>query len=77
MSKKIKLVWDFRSFDALKTAEHQMIHLKEFMQKESVPYLSDGIQEISEMYALCYLEVEEEHVKFLRDRLKPHRGLAS
>jgi hypothetical protein len=77
MTKNVKLVWDFRSFDALKTAEHQLIHLHEFMKKEGIPFLSDGVQEISEMYALCYIEVKEEDVTFLRERLKPHRGLAS
>ena len=30
---KIRLVWDFRGADALKTAEHQLTHLVEFYDK--------------------------------------------
>ena len=28
--RKLKLIWDFRGPDALKTAEHHEIHLKEY-----------------------------------------------
>ena len=31
---KIRLVWDFRGVDALKTTEHQLTHLIEFMKKK-------------------------------------------
>ena len=30
MSRKIKLIWDFRGEAAAKTAEHHDIHLKEY-----------------------------------------------
>ena len=39
MESKIRLVWDFRGDDSLKTAEHQLTHLVEFMKKEDISYL--------------------------------------
>ena len=42
MERQIKLIWDFRGADALKTAEHQEIHLKEFIQIEQLPIAITG-----------------------------------
>ena len=36
MSRKIKLIWDFRGEVATKTAEHHDIHLKEYLEKEKI-----------------------------------------
>ena len=33
MSRKIKLLWDFRGPDAKETAKHHTIHLKDFATK--------------------------------------------
>ena len=35
MTRKIKLIWDFKGHFAAKTAEHHEIHLKEFLEKEN------------------------------------------
>ena len=37
MSRKIKLIWDFRGEVATKTAEHHEIHLKEYISIEKFP----------------------------------------
>ena len=42
MERQIKLIWDFRGPDALKTAEHQEIHLKEFIVIEQLPISNFG-----------------------------------
>ena len=47
MENKIRLVWDFRGEDALKTAEHQLIHLVEFMKKENIPFLEHKTEKIN------------------------------
>ena len=36
--KKIKMIWDFRGPDALKTAEHQCVHLKDFFIKDKIEF---------------------------------------
>ncbi len=74
MSKKIKLIWDFRGPVAAKTAEHHEIHLKEYILKEKIELNITGFEIINEMYALAFMVVEEENMIAVRDVLKPHRG---
>ena len=74
MNRKLKLIWDFRGEDALKTAEHQAIHLKEFALKEKLPFYESNFTQLSEMHCIAYIIVDESHMKIYRDALKPHRG---
>ncbi len=74
MERQIKLIWDFRGPDALKTAEHQEIHLKEFIQIERLPIEITGFEAINEMHAIAFIVVNDEMMIKLRDVLKPHRG---
>jgi hypothetical protein len=74
MSRKIKLIWDFRGHASAKTAEHHEIHLKEFLIKENYPIQITGFKVINEMYAVAFLVVEEKDMILFRDTLKPHRG---
>ena len=74
MENKIRLVWDFRGADALKTAEHQLIHLVEFMIKEDISYTDTSSEQISELYSICSLTIKESDLYFVKKRLKPHRG---
>lgn len=74
MSKKIKLIWDFRGPAAAKTAEHHEIHLKEYIIAENYDLNITGYEIESEMFATAYLVVEEKDMIKFRDLLKPHRG---
>ena len=74
MSRKIKLIWDFRGPAAAKTAEHHEIHLKEFIQIEKLPLNITGFEIINEMLAIAFMVVTEENMISVRDALKPHRG---
>ena len=74
MSKKIKLIWDFRGPASAKTAEHHEIHLKEFLEKENYALKITGFEILNEMYAIAYLVVEEADMIIFRDALRPHRG---
>ncbi len=74
MSKKIKLIWDFRGQAAPKTAEHHEIHLKEFLEKENCTLKITGFEILNDMYAIAYLVVEEADMIVFRDALRPHRG---
>ena len=76
MSKKAKLIWNFYGTNGLKTAEHHLIHLKEFSQTESIPLLNSGIDEINSMACEVFLLVEMECVEKLRTKLKPNKGFA-
>ena len=74
MERQIKLIWDFRGADALKTAEHQEIHLKEFIQIEQLPIAITGFEPKGEFHAIAFIVVNDELMRKLRDVLKPHRG---
>ena len=74
MSKKIKLIWDFRGPVAAKTAEHHEIHLKEYIQSEKIALNITGFDVIHEMHAIAFMVVEEANMIAVRDVLKPHRG---
>ena len=74
MSRKIKLIWDFRGPESLKTAEHHCIHLKEFTALEKLNFHAVDSQELSEFYSIAYIIVDEVDMLTYRDALKPHRG---
>lgn len=74
MSRKIKLLWDFRGPDALETAKHHTVHLKEFATLENLNYHQIDIQEKNPMLASAFITVDEKDMKILRDALKPQRG---
>ena len=74
MSRKIKLIWDFRGPVAAKTAEHHEIHLKEFIEMEKLPLKITGFEVVNEMSAIAFMVVADEYMIAVRDALKPHRG---
>ena len=76
MSKKAQLIWNFNGQDGLKTAEHHLVHLKEFAQIEAVPILKSGINKTSPLSCEAYIIVEMEWVEKLRTQLKPNKGFA-
>ena len=77
MGRKIKLIWDFRGPTAQKTAEHHVIHLKEYAQVESLVTYQISIEILSDFIAIAFMVVDEEDMLMVRDALKPHRGEVS
>lgn len=74
MSRKIKLIWDFKGEVSAKTAEHHEIHLKEYIKSEKNSLNITGFEVINEMHAIAFMVVSEENMILVRDALKPHRG---
>ena len=74
MSRKIKLIWDFRGPDAAKIAEHHCTHLHEYTAIEKLAFHKIASQKISDFYTLAYIIVNESDMLTYRDALKPHRG---
>lgn len=74
MSKRIKLIWDFRGPDALHTAQHHQIHLDEYVAAEKIQETQSGFEALSELYAIAFLTVNQEDMLAVRDALRPHRG---
>ncbi len=72
--RKLKLIWDFRGPVSQKTAEHHLIHLKEYISLNAVDAIDTGVETYSEMHSMAYMVVDESDMKPIRDALKPHRG---
>jgi hypothetical protein len=74
LSRKIKLLWDFRGPAAKETAKHHAIHLKDFIKKEALPIDITGSNDLSEFHSIAFMVVEESSMIQIRDALLPHRG---
>ena len=74
MSRKIKLIWDFRGPDALEMAKHHTVHLKEFAAIQQLSYHESDVKELNEMLSYAFITVDEKDMITYRDALKPHRG---
>jgi hypothetical protein len=74
MSRKIKLIWDFRGPNSLKIAEHHCIHLKEYAEMEKLYFYEIELTVISEMYTIAFIIIDEKDMDVSREALKPHRG---
>jgi hypothetical protein len=72
--RKLKLIWDFRGPAGQKTAEHHLIHLKEYIEVNQLNITITGVESLNDMHSLAYLVVDESDMKPIRDSLKPHRG---
>ena len=72
--RKLKLIWDFKGPDGIKTAEHHAIHLAEFIKAKNYEDLTSGFEALQEFHAIAFIIVQEDQMKPLRDALKPHRG---
>ena len=59
MSRKIKLIWDFRGLDSEKTAQHHEIHLKEYIKLENLQLNITGFEMKNEMHSIAFLVVQE------------------
>jgi len=74
MSRKIKLIWDFRGPASSKTAEHHEIHLKQYIAIEKLLLNITGFQVLNDMHSIAFMVVTDENMIGVRDALKPHRG---
>ena len=71
---KVKMVWKFSGEGALKTAQHHLVHLKEYTVIENIAVLEFGTEQLTEFTARAFMIVQEEFVNDLRKRLNPHQG---
>ncbi|HMY84000.1 MAG TPA: hypothetical protein PLC76_10470 [Saprospiraceae bacterium] len=74
MEKKIKLLWDFRGPDAKQIAEHYDHHLQEFIEANKLKNDITGVENISDMYSIAFMVIDEDEFEMVRNVLKPKRG---
>ena len=74
MSRKIKLIWDFRGPTAKEIAIHHKRHLNDFIEAEKLSPNITGNTDLSSVHSIAYMVVDEVNMPGVRDALKPHRG---
>ena len=72
--RKLKLIWDFRGPAGKQTAEHHLIHLKEYITIKKLDVEIADVEVINDMHSIAYIVVDETDMKPIRDALRPHRG---
>tara|TARA_B100000941_G_C28429710_1_gene513527 strand:+ start:209 stop:445 length:237 start_codon:yes stop_codon:yes gene_type:complete len=75
MKKKIKLIWQFNGMDALKIADHHLVHLNEYILREEIDIIDSGTELIKDFSAISFIIIDNSIVEKLRVALKPHKGL--
>ena len=75
MNREITLIWDFHGGDSLKTAEHHVKHLEEFMSREKFEFVRTFTQSNADNHCMACMTVHEKDVFTLRDALKPPRAV--
>lgn len=74
MKQKIKLIWDFRGPDALETAKHHAMHLKEFTVMENLRFFEVSTSRYSDYHSIAYMVIDENDLDVFKDALHPHRA---
>jgi len=74
MSKKIKLIWEFRGPTAEQTAKHHVIHLNDYIAIEKLNLKQTAVEVSGEFSASAYMIIEENDMPKVKAALKPHRG---
>lgn len=74
MSKKIRLIWEFRGPAAEQTAKHHVIHLNDYIAIEKLSLQETSYEVLSEFSAVAYMIIEEHELAKVKAALKPHRG---
>ncbi len=74
MTKKIKLIWDFRGETAEAIAEHHAKHLRDYAAAHQMPGDEIGQQLITPKHHIAFMVVAKKDMISVRDALKPHRG---
>ena len=73
--KKVKLIWQFSGMDALKIADHHLVHLNEYILREEIKVIDRGTELINDFSSISFIIIEISLVERLRDALKPHEGI--
>ena len=74
MKKKIKLIWQFSGMDARKIADHHLVHLNEYLNREDIFVVDKGTELTNEFSAISFITIDNSLVEKLRVDLKPHKG---
>ena len=70
---QLRFHWDFFGPDALRTAEHFLLHLDQFCAREGVEGHRHWTTE-HPMRAVATVECDERYLVIIRDALRPRRA---
>ena len=73
MCKKTKLIWQFYGMDALRIADHHLVHLNEYLNREDIFVVDKGTELINDFSSISFIIIDNSLVEKLRVALKPHK----
>ena len=73
MENKVKLIWQFSGMDALKIADHHLVHLNTYVVREKIEVIQKGTELINEFSAISFVVIPDNFLESLRLNLKPHQ----
>lgn len=59
----------------MEIAKHHVVHLGEFALKEALHFYKTDTDQVTDMYCMAYITVDEKDMITFRDALHPHRGV--
>ncbi len=72
MSDRIRLIWDFKGPESKHMADHHAQHLSEFVEARKLEETSCGVEVLSPMRTLAFMEGEEIQMEEVKPILRPH-----
>lgn len=60
--------------DALRIADHHLVHLNEYLNREDIFVVDKGTELTNEFSAMSFITIDNYLVEKLRVDLKPHKG---
>ena len=77
MEKKIKFIWKFYGIEAKGTAEHHVIHLKEYCENNNINDFESNIEPLDEGGTQAFLIIDEKDAISAHGFLKPHAAFVT
>ena len=74
LTKRIKLIWEFRGPQAANTAKHHCKHLDEYVITENIEDAFTSLEAINNNHYQAILVIPNSYMNILKEKLKPHRG---
>ncbi len=69
----VRIIWDFFGPDAKGTAKHQIHHVHELFERESITYYASGVGTAQKNHAMSWVEIDLEEEEPVSKALKPNR----
>ena len=60
--------------NAFQIANHHLVHINEYSEKENLKIINSGAQEISEFSSISFIVISKDILSKIKNDLKPHHS---